>query len=89
MAGEEAIRGRDFVPVHLVVPGFNVDEGELPFVFRAEARQDFAAVDLITSPGDLVSAVAGYLGHGTFSPLAETPFYHPRRLPSTHVVMHR
>jgi hypothetical protein len=47
MASEETIRGRDFVPVHLIVPGFNVDEGEFAFVFRAEARQDFAVVDLI------------------------------------------
>src|SRR6185295_7893305 len=62
MACEKAVRGCDLVPFHLIVSRLYVDESELSFVFRAEAWQYLALVDLVASSCHLFSAVAGYHG---------------------------
>jgi hypothetical protein len=59
MPGEETIRGGNFGPVDFVVPGLDVDEGELAFFFRTEAWQDHPFVDLVSPMDDLVWAAKG------------------------------
>src|SRR5436309_4249213 len=83
--GEESIRGRDLVPIDLVVSGFDVDEGIFPLIFRAEAWQHLALIDLVAAPGELLFAIPrskGCRSHVICPPCAATRrhlrhiFYH-------------
>jgi hypothetical protein len=58
MPGEETIRGRDLIPVDLVVGGLDIDERILPFILGLEARKHFAFINLVAAPGDLLSTVS-------------------------------
>jgi hypothetical protein len=60
MPGEEPVRSGDFVTIHLVITGADVDQGELAFIFRLEVREDLLFVDLVAAPGDLFSTKAGF-----------------------------
>jgi hypothetical protein len=58
MPGEETIRGRDLIPIDLVIAGLDVDERVLPFIPGTEEREHLALVDLVAATGDLFSTVA-------------------------------
>jgi hypothetical protein len=56
--------------IYLVISRFNIDEGGLAEILRAEARQYLTLIDFIASPGDLITTIERYLGHET-CPLAQ------------------
>jgi hypothetical protein len=58
MPGEETIRGRYLVPVHLVIGGLDIDEDILSFIRGIEAREHLAFVNLVAATRDLLSTVS-------------------------------
>ncbi len=59
LAGEQAIRGRDFVRIDFVRACFDVDDDELALVLFGHERRYVALVDLIAPSRELLFAIAG------------------------------
>jgi hypothetical protein len=57
MPGEETIRSRDLVPVHLVVGGLDINEHVFTLSCRVETRKHLTLIDLVTAPGDFLATV--------------------------------
>jgi hypothetical protein len=57
-ARKKAIRGGEFIGVHLIIPRLNIDNHELAFVALCNVRVHVALVNLIAAPGELVFAIA-------------------------------
>lgn len=58
MPGEEAIRGRNLISIDLVIGALDVDERIFSFIRRIEVRKHLALIDLVATPGDLLSTVS-------------------------------
>jgi hypothetical protein len=57
-AGEQSIRGGNFIPVHLPVFRLDVDEDELPLILWPHVREHDAVIDLVSAPGDFFDVIA-------------------------------